>query len=200
MNNKLISLLVIICLVSALIIGVEWGVSIWAQKNTLDSLSTTESKVTKDEIPHIDLKKRTEESYADLVSRPLFIKGRRQIEEPSPEEVENALVAPAIFEWKLSGVFSTKEGLSAFLSRLNVKNTREKYRKVSKDEVLDGWKLTEIYEDRILFVQGDQQKELFLRKVKNKNLSNNSNTQNKSRNIRINTQTPEATMPENNNE
>ena len=205
MNNKLISLLVIMCLTSVLIIGVEWSVSIWMQKNTLDSLSVMESKATQDEIPQIDLKKKTEESYADLVSRPLFIKGRRQIEEPSPEEVENALSVPVVFEWKLSGIFSTKDGLSAFLSRLNVKNTKEKYRKVSKDEVLDGWRLTEIYEDKVLFVQGDQQKELFLRKVKNKSLSNNSlsnnsNTLNTSRNIRTNTRTPEAIMPENNNE
>ncbi len=196
MNTKLISLLVMICSVSVLIIGVEWGFSLWTQKSTLDSLVATENKATQDIIPHIDLDKKTEESYADLVERPLFIKGRRPVEEISVDEAQ-ATLAPVIFEWQLNGVFSTKKGMVAFLSHLNAKNSKDKYRKVSKDEMLDGWKLTEIYQDKILFVQGDQQKELLLRKVKNKTLQTKNNILKK---LPTNAQAPEAESPENTNE
>ncbi len=200
MNIKLISLLAIICSILLLIIGLEWGASAWMRKSILDSLVVTESKTTQDEIPHIDLHKKTEESYVDLVSRPLFISGRRNVEKLSSEEGQSVAQVPVVFDWELNGIFSTKKGLTAFLCHLNISNPKDKYRKISKNELLDGWKLTEIYQDKIIFAQGDQQKELMLRKIKNKSLSNMSNINNRSRNLQFNPQTPAAVLPENTNE
>ena len=177
MNTKLISLLATICLASVLIIGAEWGFSIWAQKSTLESLTATESKSTQDEIPHIDLDKQTEESYADLVARPLFIKGRRPVEEVSVDEAQATAVA-VVFEWQLNGIFTTKKGLSAFLSKTTAKNNKDKYKKVAKDAELDGWQLTEIYPDKVIFTQAGQQKELLLRKIKAKDPFKKTNVQN----------------------
>lgn len=196
MNTRLINLLMIICSVSVLIILLEWGVSHWMQKVTLESLVAIEVKDFQDEIPHIDLDKRTEESYVDLVERPLFIKGRHPAEEINVVEAQMQVV-PAVFEWQLNGVYSTKKGFSAFLCHLNAKNVKDKYRKISKDEVLDGWRLTEIYEDKVVFSQGEQQKELFLRKIRSKNLSS---IQNRPKKLPVNTETLEEDTSENSNE
>jgi len=168
MNTKLISLLTSICIACILIVFGEWLFALWAQSSTLDSIRSIEKKSLQDKMPHIDLHTKTEESYADFVSRPLFINGRRPVVEPSPEEINNAVIAPVVFEWQLNGVFSTKKGLSAFLFRPTAKTSKEKYRKISKEEDLDGWKLTEIYPDKVIFQQGFQQKELLLRKIKTK--------------------------------
>ncbi len=200
MNTKLISLLASICFACILIILGEWLFSIWLQSTVIDSLNSTEDKTVQDEMPHIDLHKKAEESYVDLVTRPLFVKGRRPIEEPTPEEIQNSSLTPVVFDWELNGVYSAKNGLSAFLSRTASKITKDKYRRVSKDGDLDGWKLTEIYLDKVIFMQGDQSKELLLRKAKNKNSALKHDLQNSPDTPPVdNSEIPEA-EPENTNE
>ena len=96
MNTKLIVLLIKFCSACVIIIAIEWCYAFWSHAATLTSLKSTEIKNSQDEMPHIDLQKKTEESYADLVARPLFIKGRRPVEEPSPEENQNS-AAPVVW-------------------------------------------------------------------------------------------------------
>ena len=199
MNTKLISLLASICFACILIILSEWLFAMWSQSAVLDSLNSTEDKTVQDEMPHIDLHKISEESYADLVARPLFIKGRRPIDEPTPEEIQNSSLTPVVFDWELNGVYSTKNGLSAFLSRTASKTVKDKYRRLSKDGDLDGWKLTEIYLDKVIFMQGSQSKELLLRKVKNKNSLKNKLQDSPDNPPVDNSELPEAD-PENINE
>ena len=124
-------------------------------------------------MPDIELTRQSEESYADLVTRPLFIKGRKPVDEPSPEEEQTIAVANN-FDWELNGVYSTKKGLSALFSRSKSKVPKDNYRKISTGADLDGWKLTEIHKDKAILKQGNQQKELLLRKPKSKELSNKS--------------------------
>jgi len=63
-------------------------------------------------MPGIELTRQSEESYEDLVTRPLFIKGRRPVDEPSPEEAQAANVANT-FDWQLTEFIQRKKGLSA---------------------------------------------------------------------------------------
>ena len=174
MNSKLLSVLASVCIVLILIIIGEWFYAIRAQKLTLNSTTTAETKVLNDEMPAIELTRQSEESYADLVTRPLFIKGRKPVDEPSPEE-EQTLAVANNFDWQLNGVYTTKKGLSALFSRSNSKVPKDNHRKISKGADLDGWKLTEIHKDKAILKQGDQQKELLLRKPKLKVLSKKSN-------------------------
>ncbi len=200
MNTKLISFLLSICLACILIILGEWLFALWSQSVTLASLSAVETKSVQDEMPHIDLHLTNEESYADLVARPLFIKGRRPVAEPTPEEIQNTALVPVVFEWDLSGVYSTQNGLSAFLSRTASKTPKDKYRKINKDAELDGWKLKEIYPDRVIFTQGIQSKELLLRKIKNKHPSRKNNITNSPNTPPVDSQAPDEADPENSNE
>jgi hypothetical protein len=177
MNSKLVTVLVSVCIVCALIIIGEWFYAVQAQKQTLASTTSAETKISHDEMPGIELTRQSEESYADLVARPLFIKGRRPVDEPSPEEAQAINVANT-FDWQLNGVYSTKKGLSALFSRSTSKVAKDNHRKISTGADLDGWKLTEIYKDKAILKQGNQQKELLLRKPKSKGLPKNPNVPN----------------------
>ena len=174
MNTKLLSLLATICLACFFIILVEWFYASWAQNATLKSLVPKDEKTLLDEMPNIDLHKQAQDNYVDFVARPLFIKGRRPVAEMPIQEttaaVQNADI-PIAFDWELIGIYSTEKGLSVLLSRGTAKSAKDKYRKVALGADLDGWKLSEINHDKAVVKQGDQQKELLLRKVKVKDPS-----------------------------
>ena len=171
------SVLASVCIVSVLIIIGEWFYAVRAQKHVLTSTTSMEAKVSHDEMPGLELTRQSEASYTDLVSRPLFIKGRKPVDEPSPEEEQTIAVANN-FDWQLSGVYTTKKGLSALFSRSNSKVPKDNHRKISIEADLDGWKLTEIHQDKAILKQGSQQKELLLRKPKLKELPNKSRAPN----------------------
>ena len=122
MNSKLVSMLASVCIVCALIIIGEWFYAVRAQKQTLTSTTSAETKISHDEMPGIELTRQSEESYEDLVARPLFIKGRKPVDEPSPEEAQ-AVGAANTFDWQLNGVYSTKKGLSALFSRSTIEGS-----------------------------------------------------------------------------
>jgi hypothetical protein len=177
MNSKLVSVLAAVCVVCALIIIGEWFYAVKAQKQTLASITSSETTQPDGQMPEIELTQESEESYGDLVARPLFIKGRKPVDEPSSEEVQTIAVANN-FDWQLNGVYSTKKGLSALLSRSTAKVPKDNYRKITVGADLDGWKLTEIHKDSVILKQGSLQKDLPLRKPKPKALSRNTTRSN----------------------
>ena len=187
MNNKLITGLGLICIACILVIMCEWLYASWVEKTILASLTPTNTKISPEEMPHIELNEQSEESYVDLVARPLFIKGRKPVDEPSPEAIQNALV-PLVFDWELNGVYTTANGLSALFSRSKTKVAKDNYRKISIGAELDGWKIVEIYQDKALLKQGVQEKELLLRKIKPKDSSKKT----------TNLNTPDTTEPQEN--
>jgi hypothetical protein len=177
MNSKLVSVLFSVCIVLILLITGEWFYAVQAQKHTLNSTISAETKISHDEMPAVKLTRQAEESYADLVSRPLFIKGRKPVDEPSPEDAKTAATANN-FDWQLNGVYSSKKGLAALFSRSTSKVPKDNYRRINAGADLDGWKLAEIQKDRAILKQGNQQKELLLRKPKLKDLTKKSNVPN----------------------
>jgi hypothetical protein len=178
MNIKLIKLLASACAVLMLIIVCEWLYAKHGQKRTLELITSVEApKYQIDEMPRIELSRHPEENYADLVARPLFIKGRRPVDEPRPEE-EQAIAASETFDWMLNGVYSTKNGLSALFSRSKTRVPKDNHRKITEGTAIDGWTLTEIKKDRVIMMQGNDQKELLLRKPKLKTLPPSKNIPN----------------------
>ena len=180
MNIKLMSMLGFVCLMLILIIIGEWFYAGWTQKQVLMSITASEKKSAHDEMPTIDLSKQTEAGYTDLVTRPLFIKGRKPIDEPTPEEEQASAAAAVVvvFDWELSGIYTTTKGLSGLFSRAKSKAAKDNYRKISIGADLDGWKLTEISTDRAVLKQGAQEKQLLLRKQKLKNSTPKTNVPN----------------------
>ncbi len=170
MNSKLIKLLVSACISLCLVIAVEWLYASYMRHRLLTSVISAKPQDYKaDELPEIELTKQSEESYVDLVDRPLFIKGRRPVDEPIPETAQVASKSES-FDWQLTGVYSTKKTVSALFSRSKSKVAKDNYRKITVGDDIDGWKLIEINKDRAVLKQGSSEKELLLRKPKAKTL------------------------------
>ncbi|MGZ5010232.1 MAG: hypothetical protein ACXV74_04645 [Methylobacter sp.] len=166
MNIKLIKLLVTVCISLCLVIAGEWLYARYMRHRLLTSISSEKPQEYKaDKLPEIELTSQPEDSYVDLVVRPLFIKGRRPVDEPS-RETGQAAAKPETFDWQLTGVYSTKQTVSALFSRAKSKVAKDNHRKITVGEDLDGWKLIEINRDRAVLKQGSKEKELLLRKPK----------------------------------
>ncbi|HEY8094974.1 MAG TPA: hypothetical protein VIE65_02630, partial [Methylobacter sp.] len=141
MNTKLVKLLASVCISLCLIIAVEWWYASYMQQRLLTSISSEKPQDYKvDELPEMELTKKPEESYVDLVARPLFIKGRRPVDEPRTE-TEQATAKSEGFDWQLTGVYSTKQTVSALFSRSKSKVAKDNHRKIIVGDDLDGWKL-----------------------------------------------------------
>lgn len=168
MNIKLITLLISVCAGLLLVIAGEWLYATSAHQQLLTSLMTvTVPDSSPDELPRITLTEQPESSYEDLVVRPLFVKGRKPVDEPSPEQA-NAAAAVENFDWQLNGIYTSNKGQSVLISRAKTSQAKIKHRRITIGEDLDGWKLTEIGNDKVILIQGSEQKELLLRKPKPK--------------------------------
>jgi hypothetical protein len=186
-NIKILRLVSAVCAVLLFIILMEWLIAKFSESRLLSSIESPESSnVSNDPLPEVDLDAKTEESYVDLVSRPLFLKGRKPVEEVSATK-EKEQAGNETFDWRLDGIYTGKNGLAALLSRSKeggvtpavagssprVAGSKDKpinYRKVSENEDVDGWRLTQIKTDRVVFELGGETKELVLRKPKPKEL------------------------------
>lgn len=175
MNIKLVKLLTAVCAALVVVILLEWAVANYAQRRLLAAIDLSKpQKSFIDEVPAIDLEAKAEESYVDLVARPLFIKGRKPVDEPSPEQ-ENALPGSEVFDWQLNGVYTSKKGLFALFSRAKTPVAKDNFRKLKENDDLDGWKLTKVHKDKVILTQGSESKELLLRKPKLKELPQTPN-------------------------
>jgi hypothetical protein len=167
MNIKLVKLLASVCAVLLLIIFVEWVYAVLSYKKLLASTAGAATKKPPVEMPSIELTKQPEEFYDQMVARPLFVKGRRPVDEPKTVDAQDQSVA-TVFDWELNGVYTKNNSLKALFSRSKTKVQKDNFRKVALDGDLDGWKLMEIDKDKVVLVQGDNRKVLQLRKDKPK--------------------------------
>ena len=171
MNRKRLNVLAGICMVCILIIIGEFLYNLWIQKHLFNSTNTMHAELSLDEMPVIDLLQQPETSYIDLVSRPLFTKGRRPVKEFSQETSLTAGSFINTYDWQLNGIYTTPKGPAALFSHTASKTPKNAYRKLTVGTDLDGWKVTQIYKDRVLLEQNNQPKALFLQKQKSKELS-----------------------------
>ncbi len=192
MNSKLIKTLALVCFVLVLLIVMEWLYARQLQEKQLLSLVIAPSKQALPNMPTIDLNLQPEESYVDLVNRPLFISGRKPVPETDKSQTQVAANTTVTFDWQLNGIYTTKKGLMALLTRTVVKTPGNKYRKVILNDNIDGWKVTEIHKEKVQLTQGSIQKVLPLRKPKPKTQEQNSATPTNSRSRNANT-APEPT-------
>ena len=175
MNNHFIKLASIICVALLLIIVGEWAFAHVSEQQLLESSGVKAQTAPADEMPSINLTEQAEESYTDLVERPLFVTGRRAVDEPASINVatQTAMAGmPANFDWQLSGVYTKDKRLFALLSHAKVKlpKAKDNFRKLSVGESLEGWQVFDIKLDRVILKQSANEKELLLRKPKPKTL------------------------------
>ncbi|MBT9097422.1 hypothetical protein [Methylovulum psychrotolerans] len=178
MNSKLVKVLGAICGGLLLVIGGEWFYASVSQQELLNTQIPKDNKPLADAMPTINLTEHDEESYGDLVNRPLFIEGRKPVNEPPPETVKGPAVT-VNFDWVLKGiVYSRKSGLLALLTRpATVKSPKASNNRtqIRLGAILDGWRLAEVTADYVVFTLDTDQKQLFLHKAKPKTPARSGN-------------------------
>ncbi len=156
-------LLVGLCGIFAVIAAAEWGYykySIGQAKKTLDEEVIPNVSIESVQTQEFSLP--PQDQYEAIIERPLMVKGRRPVNELS-EPAASDVVRNTKMNMQLMGVVMTPQGMTALL-----KDNQGKYRRVRKDESVDGWFVEELYEDKVVVVQGGANHELMLRKPKPK--------------------------------
>ncbi len=146
---------------------------------TTQPVDVTVRAAVKQDISHeetsssgLDLSDPSESNYSDLVERPMFIKGRKPVEEPIPEEIALATAQKTEnVNWELMGIYRTPKGTTAFFSRNNGHFPKDNFRKCKLGDTIDGWLVSDINESGVNLVQGSETKNLPLRKMKPKNVT-----------------------------
>ena len=150
------------------------AIEVYLTTQPIDAAALTVQKknvtALQEEATDLNLSDPSEDSYSDLVERPMFIKGRKPVEEPIPEEMALATAQKTEnVNWELIGIYSTPKGTTAFFSRSNGRLPKDNFRKCKLGDTLDGWHLSEINENAVSLTQGTETKKLPLRKMKPKN-------------------------------
>ena len=82
LNIKLLSFLLICCLILAVIVIGEWWYASHSYQNLLTSVDEIDEVADEVEtMPEIKLAEQSLESYSAMVNRPLFTEGRKPIED-----------------------------------------------------------------------------------------------------------------------
>lgn len=184
MNFKLIKLLIGLCGFLAVVIAAEWRYATVSNRQALTvATSVGEKNYVPEQLPQIELIRRPEASYAELVERPLFIEGRRAVPEADEEapgtgsgadSAESADQPLANFEWELDGIYLHGQTAMALFSHLQKKDRRhkqddrEQFLKKTEGDEIDGWHLSVIEPDKVVLEKGLIRHELLLRKPKPK--------------------------------
>jgi hypothetical protein len=171
-NIKLVKFLLAICAVLSVVLFLEWMYALYAQNQLLDNIHDLDKQKTNaSELPSIELEKRPETGYTDLVERPLFVQGRKPVKEANETNASPVNNATDTFNWDLNGVYTQNNHLYGLFARNGAKVAKDNFRKITKDGNIDGWQLAELTNEKAVFSQGGKQKELLLRKSKPKNTS-----------------------------
>ncbi len=167
MNNNVIKMLGAVCGVLAVILIAEWWWLKSADKDVQQSLNADLGSTPGDtSLPTLEQSKKSVESYADMIERPLFITGRRPVEIEAQDEVVQEVAK--IDHIQLFGVYSVKDEKTALF---DVKGSADKtYEKRKEGEDVSGWSLEEILYDRVVLQQSGNKQTLMLRKPKPKQL------------------------------
>lgn len=114
------------------------------------------------------------EAYAEFVQRPIFFEGRRPIAKAvaAPTAVAPVAVKPPVedFDLLLTGILDTPKGIRVMFQNPKATTYSDKFKKLTKGDEVNGWKLIEIKTDKVTMQADDQTKEVLLLKAKSKQL------------------------------
>ncbi|WP_404360128.1 hypothetical protein [Methylotuvimicrobium sp. KM1] len=165
-NPALVKLLGAACAVLIVIIAGEWWY--WGQANGIPAgeVQTLPTDYEALAFPQFQSDRQSEDRYNDLVSRPLFIEGRRPAPEPEPERESET--SSETLDWELTGIYTVQQKPHVLLRRIKPLPDQKNHKKMPVEEEVDGWRLVEILPDKAIFERGMERQELILRKPKQK--------------------------------
>lgn len=157
-NYKLTIFLIIWCVVLAVILIAEWSYSSYSRKKLYSSLDNTVVKVDEFELlPELEDTNNPLESFAEMVNRPLFVEGRRPVEDAV--SVVQLEVYSGKMELILTGIIDTPGGVTAL-----VQDKEKNHFRLVLHDPIQGWEVDAIEADKIIMKRNKERSELMLRK------------------------------------
>ena len=154
------------CLLFASLIAAEWAVhaKYVADLNARLSEIGDDAGLLPESFPDEAISLASAETFSEMVERPLFVAGRRPMEEQA--ETADAGTEPVFtgkLNIKLMGVISVPEGKTVLFV-----DSAGKYSRAEQDDTIEGWRVSEVQFDRVVLEQSGAVEELLLRKPKPK--------------------------------
>ncbi len=161
MFSPLIRILLALIVFLALILVAEW---FWLTESGQHQRRTQKPLVLDDiQLPQLDFAEQTLENHQSMLSRPLFIQGRRPLEDRQQDETPES--SADIDEFSLMGVYQVDDKSIALLKD---KQQEGPYLKKTEGETVAGWEIKQILPDRIVVERSGDEKTVDLRKPKPK--------------------------------
>jgi len=155
-DYKLSIVLLGLCLGFAGILFLEWQVSkVYRAQLATEIRQTKPALLEIEKIPDFHEILKPLDAYDEIIDRPLFIDGRKPIENKGIIETVNV---NSNLDVKLTGVVVNPDDMIA----LFVDKQHKKYR-VRPGDVIQGWEIDELLPDRVIMKQGSNRLELLLR-------------------------------------
>ena len=160
MFNPLIKILLGLSSLLLVLFALEWYWLTDAQQaeRRMQALSTFEEL----SLPQLDFTDQMLTNSQDMLKRPLFIEGRRPIEESQDQELTES--SGDIDEFLLMGVYQVDDKPVALLKD----KQQQKYEKKTEGETIAGWRIKQVLPDRIVVERQGKEKTVALRKPKPK--------------------------------
>ncbi len=154
-----------LCVLFGVVVLLEWsGLESQLGKRQNEIASPVESELSFEKISEADFELPVIDSYTDLVERPLFVEGRRPLEEPPDDALQQTnKYQGAKLKAKLMGIYSGSDGMTALIL-----NAEGKYVRVKKQDSVDGWQVEALSPNRVTLKQGVETQDLKLHKPKPK--------------------------------
>ncbi len=175
MNSNVIKGLLGLCLLLLLVLIIEWLMTKSPEQVLVPSVATENSQTALTELPKLKMAKQAIETYSQMVERPLFIKGRKPLDDETDEQASTEEIGE-IEDLILLGIYSIKGKTSALFKKMETGRRKlgkrpRTFLKKSEGEDVAGWLLKKIETDRVVMEQRGKEQTIMLRKPKPKSLS-----------------------------
>jgi len=152
-------------LILLVILLTEWVYAEYSKGQLIKSIFVNDDQsYTDNKLPEFNLFSMPEETYAEMIERPLFVQGRRPLINEEAANI-NELELTKIDDWVLVGIYSKDNKLNALFSNLD---QQQAHQKKIHGEKISGWLIKEIQMDRVVLQKAGDTQILMLRTQKPK--------------------------------
>lgn len=161
MNSRVFKWQLIASAGLSVILLAEW-ITGETQRGRLQAIldKTIQSEYQSEPMPVLHQSRAFNGGMNEIIERPLFIEGRKPLPEQvveGPDTADNG----QLDDWLLIGIYNKDKRKMALFRKQNEAKT---FLKLNESQMITGWQLKQIQDDRVVLQQGGQQKSIVLRK------------------------------------
>ena len=156
----------------AVLLGAEWWYGKHFRAEILQQIFTVnKANFEMQAVPEYPFLQKPIDSYSELVERPIFFEGRKpiaKIVDPAAAVAEAPKAPVKEFDLLLTGVIDTPKGKKVLFQDPKATAHDDKFKKITKGDEINGWKLTTIHPDKVTLQADAESKDVLLMKAKPK--------------------------------